>query len=260
MGLKLLNTPNWLKDLSGAWVFYTILPKFPFIKAQFSRIARFAPAIGIAIGLFQSSIWIFLNYLNWPKESILLIVLAFGYWITGGLHLDGLMDTADGLAAGKNKLLEAMRDSRIGANGIQVLVLIIFLQIAALLKLENIAPYAIPIATFWSRVSPLWAIENFKYLHKDQKGGFHKKYWKGLREELKPSYLFLFLIYFYLFINPFQMENNLKLIFSTSIAIIPTIYIPNWLGKKLGGHSGDSYGATLVLVETFILIILALIL
>ena len=115
----------------------------------------------------------FKNLLMWG----IIVVLTIGHLITGGLHLDGLMDTADGIGAGEQKCLEAMRDSRVGAIGVQVLILILFLQIAALLKLGHSALIALPISTFWGRVSPLWAISYFPYLHKNGSSAFHKANW-----------------------------------------------------------------------------------
>jgi len=63
--------------------------------------------------------------------------LASGYLITGGLHLDGLMDTFDGIFAGKKKRLKAMKDSKVGSFGVQSLVFITLIQIACILKIQN---------------------------------------------------------------------------------------------------------------------------
>ncbi len=260
MKIKILKTPIFLKDFAGAWVFYTILPSLPLLKAEFIRIARFAPLVGIIIGLFQSIIWFGLSHLNWPKESITLIALSAGYLFTGGLHLDGLMDTADGIAAGEKKCLEAMRDSRVGASGIQAFVLILLFQIASLLKLGTMAPFIFPIANFWGRVAPLWAIEKFEYLHKDGTGSFHKKNWKGYKKEIKPTLFILSILSIYLLFYSIQNLYYIKLIILIWSGIIPAMIIPSAIGRKLGGHSGDSYGASVVLVETFILFLFSMIL
>ena len=83
--------------------FYSILPALGWPKASFKRIARFAPIIGLLIGLVQSIVWQILNFFDWPTTSIALIVIALNAWLTGGLHLDGLIDTADGFAAGRDR-------------------------------------------------------------------------------------------------------------------------------------------------------------
>ena len=130
-------------------MFYTILPQWPLIRPKFKRIARFAPLIGIFIGFLQSFSWLLLKYFNWPNISVALISFAISVVITGGLHIDGLMDTADGVGAGPSKRIEAMKDSRVGAIGVQTLVIMLILQIAALIKLDFYALLAFPLAAFW---------------------------------------------------------------------------------------------------------------
>ncbi len=183
-------------------------------------------------------------------------MLAIGIGITGGIHLDGLIDTADGIAAGKDKCLQAMRDSNVGAIGLGVFVIVLLIQLAALIQLDAIAPIAMPIANFWGRCSPLWAIERFSYLHENQKPSFHKKHWERERE-IKPSIInfctFICILYFL----PTYSYNNLSLVIVFGLGLIPTLLVPEILGRHLGGHSGDSYGASVVIVETCILLFIA---
>ena len=157
-------------------MFYTILPQWPLIKPRFKRIARFAPLIGLFIGFLQSFFWLLLRYFNWPNISAALISIAISILITGGLHIDGLMDTADGIGAGPSKRIEAMKDSRVGAIGVQSLIIILILQIAAILKLDFYAPFAFPFAAFWGRISQIFAIENYEYIFQKDSHSIHKKY------------------------------------------------------------------------------------
>ncbi len=255
----ILTTPKWLRDLAGAWIFYSILPSWPWPKPTFNRIARFAPIIGLVIGSLQALIWLFLAHKGWSKESLALVVISFGAWITGGIHIDGLMDTADGLAAGQTKCLEAMHDSRVGANGVKTIMILVLLQIASLTKLESFSPLALPIAAFWGRCAPLWAIANFKYLHQNETSSFHKKSWQGLHET-KPALIAFLILIISVLTTPIGANIQVKLIAGIVIGLIPTLLVPHLLGLRLGGHSGDSYGATLVIVETFIYFLLAMLL
>ena len=113
--------PSWLRDLAGAWVFYSVLPAWPRLQPGFQRIARFAPWIGLVIAALQIAVWLLLQGLGWPLLATMPVLIALEVWVTGGLHLDGVMDTADGLAAGASRRLEAMEDSRVGASGVQAL-------------------------------------------------------------------------------------------------------------------------------------------
>ena len=197
---------------------------------------------------------------NWPNISAALISIAINIVITGGLHIDGLMDTADGIGAGPSKRIEAMKDSRVGAIGVQSLVIVIILQIAAIIKLSFYAPFAFPLAAFWGRVSQIFAIGSYKYIFKKESIINHKKHWEGLSSELKPSFIIIFFsILFFLFISNLNLSISLLL---TSIlsGLIPSILIPYLIYKSLGGHNGDSYGAALVLTETTHLLLLSIIL
>ncbi len=251
--------PKWLTDLAGSWTFYSILPSWPWPRATFDRIARFAPVIGFVIGIVQSFIWLSLDFLGWPKEGLALVVIAMEAWITGGLHLDGLIDTADGIGAGKARCLEAMEDSRIGSNGVLTLLIVLLLQISALIKLGIFAPIALPIAAFWSRFSPLWGISRFSYIRLEGSASFHKKN-SQFRMDILPGVVILVVIFLILFNIPLFNEIKAEIIWSLFLCLIPTILIPELLGRKIGGYSGDTLGATQVISQSIILLMMAFIL
>ncbi len=256
--LLILKPPKWLKDLAGAWIFYSILPGWPWPNPNFNRIARFAPVIGLVIGVLQGILWLALAQLGWSTESLALLVIACGNWLTGGIHIDGLIDTADGLGAGKEKCHEAMKDSRIGASGASGILLVTLIQYASLIKLNSLVPFLLPVINFWARCSPFWAISNFKYLHTEQSSSFHKERWEGWND-LQPSILIMtiLIITITIFINDLTISKAIMTLIP--IGVITSISVSHIIGRKLGGHSGDSYGASVVITETIILFILAII-
>ena len=171
---------HFINNFAGAWVFYTTFPKLPFVSPKFRNIAQFAPPIGIFIGLIQSLVYLLLRNNSWSVYASVPICLACGYLITGGLHIDGLMDTFDGIFAGKKKLLKAMKESQVGSFGVQSLFFITLIQIASLLKIQSQMLFILPICLFWGRFSTLIFIDNFKYINHKTKSISHKKYWKEL--------------------------------------------------------------------------------
>ncbi len=242
-------------------MFYTILPPWPLIKPKFERIARFAPLIGILIGFLQSFSWLLLRYFNWPLISIALISIAINIFITGGLHIDGLMDTADGIGAGPSKRIEAMKDSRVGAIGVQSLVIILILQIAAIIKLGFYAPFAFPLAAFWGRISQIFAIENYEYIFKKESNSIHHQHWKGISKEIRPSLIIFSIgIILFLFLANLNISTILLFLYFFLTGLITSILIPHFINKYLEGHNGDSYGACLVITETVNLLLLSIIL
>ncbi|WP_231884169.1 adenosylcobinamide-GDP ribazoletransferase [Synechococcus sp. MIT S9504] len=250
-------SPPWLRDLAGAWVFYSVLPGWPWPAPRFERIARFAPWIGAVIGGLMAALWFLLSALNWPPVATAPVVLALGLWLTGGLHLDGLMDTADGLAAGSSRCLEAMDDSRVGASGVQAAFIVLLLQFSALVQLAGFAPAALVFSAIFARVSPLWAMGRFGYLRAQDRGtaAFHRRNWCGWSEG-SPTLLLLLAIGLLLW----GLQPRLLIVW-IGVALLGTLaaLLPaEWLGRRLGGHSGDSYGATLMICETLTLLAFAL--
>jgi adenosylcobinamide-GDP ribazoletransferase len=242
------SAPPWLRDLAGAWIFYSVLPALPGIPPRFERIARFAPWIGVVLGALQALLWWALQG-RAPLLAQVVLVLAAGLVLTGGLHMDGAMDTADGLAAGE-RALEAMDDSRVGASGAQALALLLLLRAAALASLTVVAPAALVWAGLWGRLAPLVAIDRFPYLRPAVgTAGFHRRHWAGLAAELRPSLLLVAVLL------PFSWWEGWSML--GVAGLIPALLVPAWLGRRLGGHSGDTYGACVEWVETLSLLISA---
>tara|TARA_B100000212_G_C27362259_1_gene528734 strand:+ start:1088 stop:1654 length:567 start_codon:yes stop_codon:yes gene_type:complete len=184
--------------------------------------------------------------------------IATGYLITGGLHIDGLMDTFDGIYAGKKKFLKAMKDSRVGAFGVQALFLITLIQLASLMKIENNIFHVLPICLFWGRLSILIYIDKFKEFSYKGKSVSHQKYWRGLKNEARISVLFIISFIFYYF---YVSDSFISLIESVLIIFAGLFFswrIPIFLGYKTGGVNGDTCGASIVLTETLMLFIHAI--
>ena len=247
--------PAWLRDLAGAWIFYSVLPAWPWPKPRFRRIARFAPWIGAVLGGLQGLLWWGLED-RVPPLAQLALVLTAGLLLSGGLHMDGAMDTADGLAAGE-RLLEAMDDSRVGASGAQALALLLLLRTAALATLAAAAPLALPWASVWGRVAPLVAMARFPYLRPGGTAAFHREHWAGLAVELRPTALLVVpLVMIETAATAWVLPGTgaAMALLAGLAGVLPALLVPLWLGRRLGGHSGDSYGACVEWTEALALL------
>lgn len=247
-----------LADAAGAWIFYSVLPAWPGVVPRFERIARFAPLVGVVLGALQGLLW-WLMADWWPPEAAALLVLALGLWLSGGLHADGVMDTADGLAAG-DRALAAMDDSRVGASGVQAFAVVLLLKLAGLLGLAGLAPAAVLSALVWSgwaaRVAPLLAMHGYAYLREKGTAGFHREYGRGLGRELLPALLALPLVLAGLLASWPGAGVGLA---AAVLALLPVLLVPRWIGRRLGGHSGDTYGACVEWCEALGLLLMALV-
>jgi len=122
-----------------AMQFLTIIP-LPFAvrceKEDLGRSTAFFPLAGLTIGALLAGLnWLISPWLARPLCDALLITALAA--ITGGLHLDGLADVCDGLAARgvRERFLAVMKDSQVGAVGAVGLVLGLLLKWQALVAL-----------------------------------------------------------------------------------------------------------------------------
>ncbi len=94
-----------------------------------NSIAAF-PIAGALIGAVEGGFYLSMLGLGLPTIISAWLAVGFHLLLTGGLHEDGLADTADGLASGRDKeqKLAIMKDSRIGSYGVLALVTIISLR------------------------------------------------------------------------------------------------------------------------------------
>ncbi len=88
------------------------------------------PMVGAVIGLLDGGFYLVMLALGLPTIISAWITIGFHLLLTGGLHEDGLADTADGLASGRDRSqkLAIMRDSRIGSYGVLALITVISLR------------------------------------------------------------------------------------------------------------------------------------
>ncbi len=117
------------------WLATQFLSRFPSVQydsisaKDMGRALNWFPVIGGLIGLVL--VLVAQLYLWLPSQVVAGIVLVAWVWNTGGLHLDGLADTADGWLSASGdpkKALEVMKDSLIGTGGGVALVLILILK------------------------------------------------------------------------------------------------------------------------------------
>lgn len=111
--------------------FLTTIPvpvKIDCKEEDFGRGLVFAPVAGLLIGGIIALIYHLLK--GFFSLQILSVIVPVIYVVlTGGLHLDGLADTFDGIFSNRSreKKLEIMKDSRIGTNGVLVIVIVLLL-------------------------------------------------------------------------------------------------------------------------------------
>jgi adenosylcobinamide-GDP ribazoletransferase len=198
-----------------------------------------------------------LTSINLPTLTRSVLIISLWVYLTGGLHLDGVIDTADGLALQDQKRrLEAMKDSVTGAFGVMAATILLLIKTAAFHDLNSNPGLCLMIAASWGRWGQLMAITFYPYLRETGKGAFHKEFLVFPQDCFFGSIFILILI-----IGQFWFTNHqwwLILLIQLGCATI-SLLIGFWFNSQLGGHTGDTYGATVEWSEAFILCFLNLI-
>jgi adenosylcobinamide-GDP ribazoletransferase len=243
-----------LQQMGGALVFYTILPLPARWSLDFSRVARWATWIGLLIGTLLWGI----NYLlqQLPLSSGLRGILVVALWIgiTGGLHLDGVMDTADGLAVpDPARRLRVMSDSRSGAYGVMAAIVLIVLKAEVIATLTGAQTYSLLMAPIWGRWGQLLAIIRYPYLKAEGKGAFHRQNLQ-LPQDVWPSVWLLIAF----ILGAGQYQPWLKVFLASLCGLFSAWGVGAWYYWKLRGMTGDSYGAIVEWTEVLVLCSLSL--
>jgi adenosylcobinamide-GDP ribazoletransferase len=135
------RTPAWRVALS----LFTVIParaRGDLDEGAAARAVYWLPVIGAGLGLAGAGAMVFVAAgPSSPERQLLgaaLAMMLLGL-LTGGLHLDGLADTADGLGSRRpaDQALEIMRRSDAGPFGVATLVLVLLVQVSALASLPH---------------------------------------------------------------------------------------------------------------------------
>jgi adenosylcobinamide-GDP ribazoletransferase len=175
--------------------------------------------------------------------------------LTGAFHEDGLADVADGLggSAHRDRALEIMKDSRIGAYGAVGLVLMLGLKAAALVSLPLVAAVpALLLAHTASRAAAVVLIRALPYA-----GDVEHAKAKPMAQRVEISGVIaaagwvVFVAAALAWHAPHQATAVLA---SLSLAIVGTAWCAGWLHRRLGGYTGDALGATQQITELLALL------
>lgn len=220
-------------------------------EEDLARSVLFFPAVGLALGAACAGVgWLHLaGFLPAAIAAALVVVLLA--LVTGGLHLDGLADLFDGLAGGRgerDRTLRIMRDSRVGAAGALALLLVVVLQLAAIRELldhrELLGLLAFPAI---ARFSVIPQLAFFPYARPTGLGRvFHG------RVAVTPLAAESILLVAW----SLRLGHGLLVQIATALAV--SLAVGFWLTRRLGGLTGDVYGATISLCETVTLLVAAL--
>lgn len=161
---------TFLRAGRAAVTFLTRLPVggFPYREAEWQWSSAWFPAVGALLGAIYAGVWLGVApALGAPVAAV--CVVAAALLVTGAFHEDGLADSADALGGAytRERVLEILKDSRIGTFGGAALFVSLGLRCALLVRLGPHAPAALVLTECLSRLPPLWLMCALPYVTAD---------------------------------------------------------------------------------------------
>jgi adenosylcobinamide-GDP ribazoletransferase len=237
-----------LKSLLAAFRFLTIVPlrvKIEESDELFASSMTFFPVVGLSIGGFLFLVYRISSILFSPLLVNALVLLGWVF-ITGALHLDGFMDTIDGLAGGKTKeeRLKIMKDSSSGAKGVVGLVGLMGLKFLLLLEIDSPLKTGTllltPVVGRWSMVTAAYLAPYARVEGLGKAFIAHKGEGTIFWTSLTATFLGLFIFKF-----PFLYIIGVCL----GAVYLSTLYFKS----RIGGITGDTLGALNEIIELTVL-------
>lgn len=216
----------------------------------------FYPIVGLLLGFLMA----FLAYFIGASQPLLLAALLLCFWVfaTGGLHLDGLADSADAWLGGlldRERSLEIMKDPRVGSAALMAVVCLLLVKFAALASLaHNHLLVAVVLAPIVGRCVPALLF-------------FSTPYARG--EGLATAMIAMAprrSVWLTVAVSALAVSAVLWVYVGWVLLFfwLPLVAIIGWLRAlmvvRLGGVTGDTVGATVEIAEAASLVLLALLL
>jgi len=236
--------------------FLTVIPlprRREFSLEEMGGTTGYFPLVGLIIGLILAGLNWLLGLVLPPAvvNALLLVSLAV---ITGLMHLDGFVDTCDGLAGHKTveDRWRVMHDSRAGAFGLVGVVLLLLVKYASLNSLPSslmtVSLIFMPVVSRWAMV---YAIFAYPYARPSGLGRAFKQ-GSGRKGFILAT---LVTVAVALALVPLFWLAGLAILFGVWVI---TLLMASYLKSKFSGLTGDTYGAVNEVAEVSVLILVIL--
>jgi len=233
--------------------FFTRLPIPSWVGFEASWLqhaSRYFPLVGCVVAAIAAGVY-FAAALVLPAPVAAVLSTAASIYLTGAFHEDGFADTCDGLGGGmtRERVLEIMKDSRVGAYGAIGIVCMLAAKLSALAMLPpRLAVGALFLAHPLSRLAAASLIWKLEYVRGEGKA-------KPLAQQMTGSELAIAAVTA-LLPAPFLLAAGWISWNTLLVAMLAALLGAVWLGRKLqvciGGYTGDGLGAVQQLAEVLI--------
>jgi adenosylcobinamide-GDP ribazoletransferase len=253
-----IQVKQQLNIFLNALMFYTRIPVPAWMQhdeEMLNKATIYFPVIGwVVAGISGLVFYVASRFLN-PDVSIILSMVA-SVLTTGAFHEDGFADVCDGFGGGwtKEKILEIMKDSRVGTYGSVGLILILGLKFYSLEFLDNQTfVWSLFIAHSISRFVALSFIFTLDYVREDALSKVKPIAKKLPIQDLSIAFcLAIIPLLVYIIITA-----NVFLLLIIPPLVLVHLYLGYYFKKWIGGYTGDCLGATQQVSEVIIYLIIS---
>lgn len=245
-----IDQTHWYDRIWASFIFFTRLPFWRLHEppqACYKTVVEHWPLVGWLTGGVMAAI-LYFGSMVMPYLVAVIVAIVVRMLVTGALHEDGLADFLDGFGGGgrdRQRILDIMKDSRIGTYGVLGLVCYELLLGATLFSLApEMAAFTILAADPFSKMVTSQLVMMLPYARKEEdaksKTVYRKMEWKAgvslAIQGLLPMTGFLFLTRL-----PWTMIIFLPCLVMYFLYLL--------IRQRLQGYTGDCCGAVCLLVE-----------
>ncbi len=211
--------------------------------------SAYFPLVGLLLALLLYLLQKLYEWLRLPTLTLAALLVVALVILTGGLHLDGLMDSCDGLLGGRTpeRRLEIMRDSRVGSFGVLGGICVLLLKFALLADINSrqitLALFIVLPCTRWAMTL---ALRLFPSARPTGLGATFR------RSVTTPRLIFAGVVSLLIALLAGHLVGGLLWLAAMLIAALLGL----WITRLIGGLTGDSYGAIAEITEVVLLVLL----
>ena len=240
-----------------ALAFYSRIPCYAwgnFSDEYTTKASKYFPLVGWIVGGVGAAAYVLSSFI-FPQPVAILISIISTILVTGAFHEDGFADSCDGFGAGhtKERILNIMKDSSIGAYGVLGLILMLTLKYVTLIE---ISPALIPLTIIAAHSVSRFTAISFMFTHDYARKNDSTS--KSILVAQRFNYLDLIIAAAF-GILPVMLLGYRYLLLLIPIFLIRQL-ISVFLTRKLNGYTGDNLGAVQQITEVafYLLVLLVL--
>ncbi len=256
-----LNTSKWWQNIWAALIFFTRLPFWRIYqppKDSYKAVVEYWPIVGWLTGGLMAAT-LYFGSMVMPYNMAIICAILIRVLVTGALHEDGLTDFIDGFGGGgteRQRILDIMKDSRIGTYGV---LGIIFYELLLFFAISSLPPKLAAITIFaadpYAKMIAGQIIQMMPYARTEEQSKAKNIYRRmNIHAGISLAVQGLLPLGLFFYVTRGIVEWNMVVFIPCVVMYF--LYLLIW--KRLHGYTGDCCGALFLLIELSVYLTVAI--